>query len=180
MIGGITSDLKNIRLYEVTEMPAGHPLIYKSSKADVTFFEYGEKVDEPVFGQGNLWGYFKTSARVPKKHYYLENGVWKKAGETSDTRPRMTSYTAVILPFDDTIANYISKKDSWEGETMPIEGLTEEEYALAISNATLSSPQMENGLYTIDGRKVSASNIARGIYLKVENGRVYKIIKNSK
>ena len=180
MIGGITSDLKNIRLYEVTEMPAGHPLIYKSSKADVTFFEYGEKVDEPVFGQGNLWGYFKTSARVPKKHYYLENGVWKKAGETSDTRPRMTSYTAVILPFDDTIANYISKKDSWEGETMPIEGLTEEEYALAISNATLSSPQMEDGLYTIDGRKVSASNIARGIYLKVENGRVYKIIKNSK
>jgi hypothetical protein len=179
MIGGITSDLKNIRLYEVTEMPAGHPLIYKSSKADVTFFEYGEKVDEPVFGQGNLWGYFKTSARVPKKHYYLENGVWKKAGETSDTRPRMTSYTAVILPFDDTIANYISKKDSWEGETMPIEGLTEEEYALGISQAVVQPLFVEDGMYTIDGRRVNSTNVRQGIYLKVENGKVYKVIQKN-
>ena len=179
MIGGITSDLKNIRLYEVTEMPAGHPLIYKSSKADVTFFEYGEKVDEPVFGQGNLWGYFKTNARVPKKHYYLENGVWKKAGETSDTRPRMTSYTAVILPFDDTIANYISRKDGWEGETMPIEGVTEEEYALGISQAVVQPSFVEDGMYTIDGRRVNSTNVRQGIYLKVENGKVYKVIQKN-
>jgi hypothetical protein len=89
----------------------------------------------------------------------------------------MSNYTAVILPFDDSLASYIPKKDNWEGETMPIEGLTEAEYALAISNVTLSSTQLEDGLYTIDGRKINSTQVNKGIYLKVENGHVYKIIK---
>lgn len=175
MIGGVTSDLKNLCLYEVTEVPAGLPFIFKSETADVTLYEYGSKIKEPQLGQGNLWGYFRTTARVPKQHYYLDNGIWKKVD--ANNRPRMSSYTAVLLPFDDYLASYIPKKDTWDGETMPIEGLTEAEYALAISNVTLSSPQMEDGLYTIDGRKVNSSNITRGIYLKVEKGSVFKIIK---
>jgi hypothetical protein len=175
MIGGVTADLKNLCLYEVTEVPAGLPFIFKSEKAEVSLYEYGSKVKEPVLGQGNLWGYFRTTARVPKQHYYLDNGVWKKVDP--ENRPRMSNYTAVILPFDDSLASYIPKKDNWEGETMPIEGLTEAEYALAISNVTLSSTQLEDGLYTIDGRKINSTQVNKGIYLKVENGHVYKIIK---
>ena len=175
MIGAVTADLKNLCLYEVTEVPAGLPFIFKSEKADVSLYEYGAKAKEPVLGQGNLWGYFRTTARVPKQHYYLDNGVWKKVDP--ENRPRMSNYTAVILPFDDSLASYIPKKDNWEGETMPIEGLTEAEYALAISNVTLSSTQLEDGLYTIDGRKINSIQVNKGIYLKVENGHVYKIIK---
>ena len=171
-IAGITEDLQYLGLSEIQEGKAGVPFIFKSTKADVSFFEYGNAVTRTTDAPGNLRGFFKVNAKAPKNTYFLVDGVWTRVG---DDRPQMSNYTGIIRSFTDTSGRHVKKLVDWTGEKMPIVGVTAEDYAADISPVHVAT-FTEDGIYTLDGRPVDRMQLRNGIYIKVENGRIIKMI----
>ncbi len=177
-IAGITSDFTMLGLEEVTEVAAGDPFIFTSDNAEAVFLEYGTATTKQnAHGAGGLRGYFKAGTSIPAENYYLTNGAWNKV-EKSD-RPKTTEFTAFMRPITDADPELMKVLYNWEGLTMPINGVSQEEIDLLMTSA-ITSPTVNtttaDGLYTIDGRRVSAPLPVKGIYISVENGQARKMI----
>ena len=178
-IAGITADYSQLCLEPIDETEAGKPCMFKADRANVTFLEFGEAVTSAKAGDGNLRGFFKTTARAPQNYFVLENGVWRKVTESTD-RPQLTDNSAVMRPLTDGQSTLFTIYSEWDGETVPIVGLSEEELALlqatAVSSVGTATVPASNATYTLGGRTVKTAGQS-GIYIKVENGRARKAIR---
>ncbi len=171
-IAGITPDLQNLCLRQIDEAKAGQAFIYKATVPDVAFLEYGEAVKSTTDGPGGLRGFLKTSARVPKDYYYLNEGRWEKVGST---RPNMTNYTGIIRPQTDSHSQPLAVLDNWDGATMPIVGMTQEEMAASVA-APFFNPDGVAAYFTLDGRRIKAGELKSGVYVRVVDGQARKTI----
>ena len=153
-IAGINPEYTLLYLREVDEVPAGMPCIYRSEKADVCFYEYGKATEFTEDAPGNIRGFLQTSSRVGKDHYYLTNGVWQKVD--NDNRPRMTNYTGIIRPLDYEDNTPIPVLTSWNGPSMPIVGVTDEEKAANAAgiNDVMLDRQQSTKVYDLQGRQI--------------------------
>ncbi|MGX8695012.1 MAG: glycosyl hydrolase [Prevotella sp.] len=172
-IAAITSDYQHLCLEEISETEPGVPFIYKSDQSDVCLMEHGEAVSSANSnGPGNLRGFFITGARVPEGYYLLTEGVWKKQGSTD--RPRIANYTAVMRPLNDKQSQPITRVDTWNGPTMPIEGVTEEEIASGIEDINRTSMNGNQIVYDLQGRKWVNGSVKKGVYIQMRNGKAVK------
>ena len=166
-IAGITSDLQQLCLEEVSSVEAGMPCIYRTDVADVIFYETGEAAKSEQTAPGNLDGYFNRSGRVKVGEYLLEDGQWVRQESRSKRLPKYsaTISTAVGIPI-------IS---DWTGATMPIVGAADEIGESSILKPTAPTIS-DDGIYTIDGRSVRNGQLTRGLYIKVVGGKAMKVI----
>ena len=174
-IAGITHDCRSICLEEISEPGAGVPFIYQSSLPTATFLEHGKEATAATDGPGNLRGFLKLrtgSSRIPTGYYALSGGVWQKVG--TDNRPLAQSFSGAIRPFTDRSSKPLTVFQTWDGPTMPIEGVTAEEIAAAVSLPQADAlPQAT--LVTLSGQPV-AGQPRPGIYLRIINGKATKTI----
>jgi hypothetical protein len=177
-IAGINPDYNQLCLEEVSEVEAGEPCIFRSETAEAMFYEYGDSVKAMSWASGNLRGFYRTTAKAPVGYYILKNGSWEKV--PSD-RPAISPYTGLIYPMTNNSAKAVAVMETWAGETMPINGVTEEEKNANSVATSVKQPVLnilsQDGIYTLDGRMVSSQNMKSGLYIKVENGKVYKMIR---
>jgi hypothetical protein len=172
-IAGINPDYTQLYLTEIDEVPAGIPCIFRSTEEVARFLEYGD-AGSAQSGEGNLRGFF-TQSRVAVGYYYVKDGAFVKV--TVD-RPTRDAYTANMRPFTDSQSKIIPVLEEWDGETMPITGVTEDEI---LKNNGETGIQLQtiarhsDGYYTLDGRCVKADMLKSGLYIKVTNGRSYKV-----
>lgn len=170
-IVGITNEYQSLCLEQIEKTEPGVAFIFKADGDKATFLEYGEGVSSPQNEGKHLRGYFRNSASVAKNYYYLENGVWKKLVDTTN-RPKIGSFRALLYAMDESHPMpYIA---NWTGETMPIEGVSEEEIVTAISGIATNGNNGAN-YRNLGGQRVQ--NASKGILLKTENGRTTKTIK---
>ena len=170
-IAAITSDYKTLCLEEIAETTPGVPFIFhadlntKINDDGKTAFlpGFGESVDKATDGPGNLRGFFKTTGRVPVGYYVLGNGKWTKVTDSSN-RPRISNYTGIMRPLNDKLSNPIAVVDSWNGPTLPIEGITDEEIANGISDILL--PNNDKDIYDLQGRRLNGKPKQKGIYIR--------------
>lgn len=176
-IVGVNADYTQLCLEEINETQAGVPFIYRSSVVDAQFLEYGERVTNSKDAQGNLRGYLVTSGKMPINSYYVKDGVFEKVVSTN--RPSLASYNAVVRSFTDRSSQAIPVLTDWTGETMAINGVTDEEKAknAEMTNINAVSTRLHtDGVYTLDGRSMQRESLRPGLYIKVVGGRMYKTI----
>ena len=180
-IAGLSSDYTKVCLEEIKETQAGVPCVYYSEVADAVFHEYGEAVTSATDGTGNLRGFLKVSLtlKAQANSFILSNGTWEKVAATD--RPVLGRYTGSIRPFTDSGNKGFTLYDTWDGPTLPIVGISEEDkeknVALGIGSPVLRATATD-GVYTIDGRYVGEddSSLKQGLYIKVTEGRAYKTV----
>lgn len=181
-IVGINPEYTQLCLEEVEEVGAGVPCVFRSTEADAHFLEYGEKpASSATSGDGNLRGYFNVPGTVLKNYYYVHNGSFEKvsADAPDSLRPERLPYTGIIRPFTDRNSKVIPVIEDWKGETMAINGITDEEKAannekIQTGIKFVSKILRPNGLYTLDGRHVGDNHVKPGLYIRVVDGRTYK------
>lgn len=176
-IVGVNADYTQLCLEEINETQAGVPFIYRSSVVDAQFLEYGERVTNSKDAQGNLRGYLVTSGKMPINSYYVKDGVFEKVVSTN--RPSLASYNAVVRSFTDRSSQAIPVLTDWTGETMAINGVTDEEKAknAEMTNINAVSTRLHtDGIYTLDGRSMQRESLRPGLYIKVVGGRMFKTI----
>ncbi|MBR1447197.1 MAG: hypothetical protein IJ588_00425 [Prevotella sp.] len=180
-IAGLSSDYTKVCLEEITETKAGEPCVFYSEVADAVFYEYGDAATSAIDGTGNLRGFLKgnLTLRAQANAFVLTNGTWEKVA--SDNRPVIGRYTGTIRPFTDSGNKGFTLYDNWDGPTLPIVGITEEDKAKNVALG-IGIPEHRtmtiDGVYTIDGRYVGEddSSLKQGLYIKVAKGRVYKTV----
>ena len=177
-IAGITPDFSQLGLEEVTEIAAGDPFIFTSDTEDAVFLEYGSTAKQNIQGAGGLRAYFKANTNIPVGNFHLADGAWNKIVDKTN-RPKTTEFTAFLRPITDAAPELMKVLYHWDGPTMPINGVTQEEIDLLTASTILSptvSTSAADGLYTIDGRRVSSPLPVKGIYISVENGQARKVV----
>ena len=166
-IAGILKDHSKICIEEVSEIPAGKPVIFQAETGGqtVTLYEYGQKATaaSSYKDENNLNGFFETVARAPSNSYILVRDTWYKVG--SD-RPTITSYSAIIRSL-----NGMTELDSWSGLTMPI---VDEDYQTGINSAGVDGRGETGTSYTLGGRQASSQ---RGIVIEVNGRETKKVIR---
>jgi hypothetical protein len=177
---GINSDYTKLCLQPIAETGAGIPCIYQSETVAAQFLEYGESVTKTSDGAGNIRGFLQSSARVPANYYYVVDGAFVKLTDSSN-RPSIGYYTGIMRPFTDNGSKAIPVIDEWDGATMSISGVTDEEKAkneerLETAVNFQHAAKHVDGVYTPDGRRMYGSNLKPGLYIKVVGGRPYKTI----
>jgi hypothetical protein len=182
-IVGINTAYNKLCLEELEQLPAGVPCVYRSTIANAVFYEYGDRENTISNGSGVLRGFYYSAARVPAKYFYMKEGKMVKQTETtSANRPYIGSYTGIMYPFTDSKNQGLPVYDVWDGETMDIVGVTQDDIdanTLTTSIDNLSTASfVVDGFYTIAGRRVaiSKSHLRSGLYIKVENGKAKKVI----
>ena len=176
-IVGINADYTQLCLEEIDETEAGVPFIYRSSDTEAIFLEYGDAVAMTQNGPGNLRGYLIASARMPLNYYFVNDGAFEKI--TSANRTKVKNYDGYMRPFTDLNSEAIPVLTDWTGETMAINGVTDEEKAKNAEMTNInavSTRQHADGIYTLDGRHVQRESMKPGLYIKVIGGRKYKTI----
>ncbi len=171
-IVAITADRKSLCLQPISQTEAGVPFVFKADSNVAYFMENGEKTTKRNDGPFNLRGFFKVSSSVPAGAFALTNGVWQKVGSTD--RPAIGNFRAFIRKFSDSASKPVTIVESWTGETMPIEGVTEEDIEASV-NGILNDSDSEATLYTLKGQKAADKKPA-GIYIKVKNHKATKHI----
>lgn len=180
-IVGINPEYTQLCLAEVEQPEAGVPYIYRSTVSEVQFLEFGTPVSKVTTEeQCNLRGFLTSAARVPANYFYVKDGAFERAPSTD--RPSIGNFTGLLRGFGDNKATGIPVIENWEGQTMPINGVTDDDKTA--NEAKLStgihfvtvSPKAADGIYTIDGRSVSTQAVKPGLYIKVVGGRAYKTI----
>ena len=183
-VAGVTADYQQLCLEEEPNPIAGMAYIYRSNKADAVFFEsgnYDEAVTATIEAPGNIRGYLRSAARVPQGYFYVKDGAFVKQ-EDSSNRPSIGNYTGIMRAFTDRANVGVPVKDNWTGLTMPLVGVTQEEiahnnelWATGIGLLQHQQPSVIDGIYTIDGRNVTHQSLKSGLYIKVVDGKSYKI-----
>lgn len=177
-IVGINADYTQLCLEEMESSEAGVPCIYSSTETDAQFLEYGNAVSSIKAGAGNLRGSF-TQGSVGSNYFYVKDGAFEKV--TTTPRPTRPVYSGMMRPFTDSNSEVIPVIENWDGPTMLINGVTDEEKQknaerIATRILTLSNNLQTDGIYTIDGRQIKTESLKPGIYVKVVGGRKYKAI----
>ena len=151
-IAGITDDDTKLCLQPIDALAAGQPAIYIADETQLVFEVYGDRVDSPLSTDqtNNLFGHF--GKRRATKGYVLKEGRWQPL-EKSEVRPANTAYISSV---DD-----ITRLDSWDGVTMPIDIPATAIRAVAAGNDSSSA------VYTLGGRQ--AVKAKKGVYVK--NGK---------
>jgi hypothetical protein len=171
-IVAITADYDSLCLEPINETEAGVPFMYMANQPDATLLEYGEAVTKTTDGPGNLRGFLATSSvtRVPTGYYWLTNGVWQKVTASGSERPHLDSNTGIMRPFTDRMSKPLPVVDNWDGPTVAIQGITDEEKALmpaGIDTITYSDDsKTANATYDLQGRKVSNTKQKKGIFIR--------------
>ncbi|MBO4810917.1 MAG: hypothetical protein J5552_05050 [Prevotella sp.] len=163
-IAAITPDYQTLCLEPIQAPQAGVPFLYVSTKEVTTFVEQGQEVTITTDGPGNLRGFLKmrsTITRVPKGYYVLTDGKWQKVG---DERPYMQSFTGIIRPFNDKASKPLTVVSSWDGLTMPIVGVTQEEIEASVGSV-VNTNDAQQTVYDLQGRKVEQTELTKGIYI---------------
>ena len=152
-IAGITDNDSKLCLQPVDALAAGQPAIYIADEAQLVFEEYGERVAEALStDQTNyLFGHF-GSRRATKGSYVLKEGRWQPL-EKSEVTPANTAYISNV--------DAITRLDSWDGITIPIDIPATAIRAVATGNDSSSA------VYTLGGRQ--AVKAKKGVYVK--NGK---------
>ena len=170
-IVAITADFGSLCLEPVSETEAGVPFLYVAEQPGSVLLEYGDAVTKTTDGPGNLRGFLATSSvtRVPVGYYVLTEGTWQKVTNTAD-RPRVGNNTAIMRPFTDRMSKPLQVVNQWEGPTVAIEGITDEEKALmtdGINTVTASgNSKADDAIYDLQGRKVSHAKQTKGVYIR--------------
>lgn len=176
-IAGVNSTYTKLCLEEVEEAKAGVPYFIKPEKEEITFLEYGSKSSAKI-GACNLWGQLKTTINVLVGYYAMANGELTKVTDSS-TAPKWDNYSAALAPFGGT-STAVPVFENWDGPTITINGVTEEEREANNIATTISLPvknsSVNDGFFTLDGRHVSEGNLKAGLYIRVVNGHAYKTI----
>ncbi len=180
-IVGINPEYTQLCLAEVEQPEAGVPYIYRSTVAEAQFLEFGEPVSKATTEeQCNLRGFLASSARVPANYFYVKDGAFERAPSTD--RPSIGNFTGLLRSFSDNKATGIPVIENWQGQTMPINGVTdadkqanETKISTGIHYVSVQT-KAADGIYTVDGRSVSAQSVKPGLYIKVVGGRAYKTI----
>lgn len=180
-IVGINPEYTQLCLAEVEQPEAGVPYIYRSTVADARFLEFGTPVSKVATEeQCNLRGFLSTSARVPANYFYVKDGAFEKA--PSANRPSIGNFTGILRPFSDNKATGIPVIENWEGQTMPINGVTDADKTANEAKVSTGihyvavKTKAADGIYTVDGRSVSPQSMKPGLYIKVVDGRAYKTV----
>jgi len=159
---GLLADLTKICLEEVDGAEAGMPYIYKSEQAEVVFYANGEATRNAQ-RYNNLRGNFVTYTTAPAGSYLLKEGVWQRI----KTREPMTNYSAII-----TKVEGMPILESWDGETMPIVGATEE--LVGVKGVKADGQATDTKNYDLSGRKVEN---AKGVIIDIRNGEAKKVVR---
>lgn len=169
-IAGILSDYTALCLEEVgEETVAGEPYIFYSPDTAVVFHERGEAVSKAAT-VNDMRGFFTTNARVPAGNYAFGEGKWYRV--SSSDRPSIGDFRAILRKTTE-----LTVHESWAGRTLPIEGASEE-HAEGIEGVTADpASDGEADTYTLDGRRVSASDSQHGVYIRVSGGKSQKVMK---
>ena len=169
-IAGLLADSTKICLEEVQQMEAGVPYIYYTEQSDISFYETGDAVDEPIMGSNNLRGYLKTNSRTNVGNYVMVGDGFYLV--TSGQRQRMASYTALIRTKEN-----MTILDTFDGPMLTISETPWNEAADGIAIPFLPD-NSHDGLYTIDGRRIhTTGQLPHGIYIQVKSGKTHKIIR---
>jgi hypothetical protein len=111
----------------------------------------------------------------------VKDGAFVKQEESSN-RPSIGNYTGIMRAFTDRANVGVPVKDNWTGLTMPLVGVTQEEiahnnelWATGIGLLQHQQPSVIDGIYTVDGRNVTHQSLKSGLYIKVVDGKSYKI-----
>ena len=172
-IAGISDDYTKLCLTEVSEVKAGTPCIYRTSKANIQFLEYGKKASLISAGSCGLLGNLKEKGYAMDGDYVLTDGEWHKVGENDFIE---LPYYSALLP---ELTDEVPMIADWDGPSMPISGVTEAEkqvIAEGISRPKAVIVQRPGGIYTLDGRNVTTQHLTPGIYVKVNRGKATKVI----
>ncbi|MBQ4621528.1 MAG: hypothetical protein IJB28_02635 [Bacteroidaceae bacterium] len=169
-IEGILADYSALCLQEVTETEAGVPYIYYTDEAEANFYEEGETVDMPSLDDP-VWGDFYGNMEAFPGEYYLENGQWHRA--TLEKTGMIWPYTAFI-PTALEFAVY----ESWDGQTMPINGAAEEHAQgirpVLVDGQPTTAPE---GCYTLSGMPITEEQAKQcPMYIRVKDGRAVKVV----
>ena len=178
-IVGVNPEYTQLCLEEMDEVEAGIPCIFRSTEAEAYFLEYGEKpLTSGKSGDGNLRGYLNVPGSVQVNYFYEQNGSFEKVIDENN-RPARQPYSGNMRAFDDKNSKAIPVIENWQGETMPIHGVTDDEKTANNNNIQTGiqfvyKPLRQNGLFTLDGRYVGDSNVKPGLYIRVVDGCTYK------
>lgn len=155
-IAGISDDYTQLCLEPVIQPEAGIPYIYTSTAANVVYYTQGEAVKMAGRGNNNLRGLFISLSQSPVGSYLLKDGVWQRCTE----REKMADYSAFI-----TKAEGMTVIEGWNGLTMPIVGVAEEQ-ATNIGSVETSSPKPQiSDLYDLLGRRLH-QRPQHGLYIQ--------------
>ena len=129
-------------------------------------------------GDGNLRGYLNVPGSVQTDYYYDVNVAFEKV---VGDRPERQPYSGNMRAFDDKNSKAIPTIEDWQGETMPIYGVTDNEKTANNEKVQtgiqfVSKTLRQDGLFTLDGRYVGNSNVKPGLYIRVVDGRTYKTL----
>ena len=178
-IAGITSDYTRLCLEEMAETAPGVPFMYMADQEKSFFLEQGEPATRATDAPGNLRGFFTSTARVQVGYFILTDGIWKKFTDSSN-RPRIGNNTAIMRPFTDKQSQPLTVIAAWDGPTVAIEGITEEEMeaiAADIADVSLTPAQGRAVLYDLSGRRMLRKK-DNGLYIQVVNGKATKKLFN--
>ena len=167
-IAGLTSDLQNLCLQEVSDVEAGMPCIWRTQQPNILFYERGDKAKSELTGNGNLTGYFERSGRVRAGEYMLVDGQWVRQESRSAYLPK---YSATI-----STAVNIPVLTDWTGLTMPIVGAYDELGGQGINLPTVNT-LTDDGLYSVDGRSTRSGQLSHGLYIDVRDGKARKVVR---
>ena len=164
-IAGVLKDHSAICLEQLTELPAGKPVIYQSDTEFLTFCGYGEKAEKPLSyqTQNNLRGVYDVYSKAPTDSYVLINNTWQKVGTD---RPRLVSFTAFINKLEG-----ITELDSWDGVTIPLD---HNPYTDIITTPRTSDTKKA---YHLLGRPTNQSS---GIIIETDGRGVRKVVRKQK
>ena len=174
-IVGITSDFSKLCLEEIAETEPGVPFMYLPTGETSFFLEHGETTNKTTDAPGNLRGFLTSTARVPVGYYILTDGVWQKWTDSAN-RPRIGNNTAIMRPFTDKQSRPLSVVASWNGPTVSIQGITDEEreaIAADITEVSLSPSDASAKFYDLSGRRLYHRKTG-GLYFKVVSGKITK------
>ena len=169
-IAAITADYSNLCLEPISETDAGIPFLYVTDQSDAVLIEYGDITTKTTDGPGNLRGFLATSpvTRVPVGYYVLTDGAWQKVTSSTD-RPRIGNNTGIIRPFTDRMSKPLQVVEQWNGPTVAINGITDEEKALLTNDidiVTASNSKGNNVVYNLQGQKIDNGKRAKGVYIR--------------
>lgn len=152
-IAGITDNYSKLCLEPVTQPEAGVPYIYTTTATDIVYYTKGDAVKTAGRGSNNLRGVFISLSQSPVGSYLLKDGVWQRVTE----REKMADYSAFI-----TKAEGITLLDNWDGVTMPIVGVADEQ-AQDISDVKVNRSNAP--IYDLQGRPLRQTP-QHGIYIQ--------------
>lgn len=158
---GVTPDLSALCVQPMDHVEGGYPAVFRTDSLQASFLQYGQEVKAEKLGSCGLVGQFEAYP-LDGGCIYLKDGQWWVVPEGQELP--LGAFEACFSDATDLVV-----LTNWTGLTMPVHGLPQ---GTGISTLTVGTTAA--GWYTLDGRRVLAP--ARGIYIKVEDGHVRKVV----